>query len=262
MNTKNIVITALAVLVVVFGVVMINREIKPAPAGNVADIVRSEIAKLGGITNYNEVGSNNVAFGRVRLNSTSTVIDNDGNSTSHRLGWVNNTGKTVYVRSANFILDPTNTTSTSSPYVLYIASSTSATSQTPIPDYEAPPTTGNVPILLMRGFVIGSSTVATSTNSDVYFSRVISATSSVTAGEYNLPLNATTSKVAITPILVIRNGEALQAVMQPLNHNPLCSSQHRNPGARVCTTATSTERNFTWQVFFEYFMHDDSQPEP
>lgn len=275
MNTKKIIgITAIAV-VVLFSVVMLTRQpvTVSVDTQGIVEAIKSlgGSQSLGGITNYDEIGSNNVAKGFVRLNSTSTSLTAD---VSHRLGWANNTGKTVYVpiSSVNVIFTPTaEGISTSSPYRVFMASSTSKTSQTPLSEYEYP--SSQVP-LLIRGMLFGSSTRATTTNALFY---ALNASTSVygtgipagPAGDARIALASTSANVVGN--LVVAPGEAIQVVIQDANGRRSCSDSNFNSGngsvggvysGSGCTSATSTDRNFTLQVFFDYFMHDPDQPAP
>lgn len=263
MNLKNIAITALVALVVATGVVMALgggggvSQLK-LDVDNISDQL-AKLASLGGITNYNELGLNNVAFGRVRLNSTSTSITSD---TSNRIAWTNNTGKTVYVpiRSLDIMLTPdtSNGRSTSSAYRVFVGTSTSETSTTPIGDYEPPASTVG---MLVRGMFFGSSSVATSSNALIYSLHYASSTGHEVS--YNNPTNplATTSRNVVSN-LIVANGEVVQVVLQQAYGHRNCGDTVTPFTPRLCETSTSTGRGFTLQAYFEYFMHDDNQPEP
>ena len=255
MKQIHFIVIAILIAGIALGVA-IFREIPE----KVIERITEKNASLGGVTNFDELGSNNVGEGFVRLLSTSTSLTTD---TSHRLAWLNNVlvdgvQKSVIVSAADFILkfDPvlSGTVSTSSPYIVYVATSSSKTSATEISDYDAPLATRPV---LMRGWIIASSSPATTTSALLLMTN---GQSNTVGGSINP--NGSTTKANLLSNLVVAYGEAVQIVIQAESHRRGCSDSNFNGGAPSCTTATSTDRNFTLEAFFKYRFNDQTQSTP
>lgn len=216
-----------------------------------------KVNNLAGVTSYDEVGSNDVATGKVRLTSSSTATG----LPVHRLSWLNETGRNVLVPAPLMNFRTTGTASSSGRWIVG-TSSTSGLDGALVPDYDMPTTT---PFDLRfpagrSGVFLGTSTNATTTS----LTEAVLDAIDKTTGNYSTSFASTTAANTI----LVRNGEYLQAVLQPgdidggvgAGGSTRCSSWPSTAaltGLNPCELATSTNfftnKNDYWEWYFEYF---------
>ncbi len=277
---KYVVVASLILSVIAIGVAMTNKGQDGRNGINGKDG-----QSLGGVTKYDEIGSNNVAEGWARIVSTSTTNAKDMTSTAHRVGWTNNVrdeygnGVDVIVSASDLFLElkpqgasTSQAMSTTSSYVVWVATSTSETAASPVTDFDGPiPTYRNTnsSLFLVNRWFIASSSEATTSNALAIAmvakaEEEASTTPSDSGREHSYGRLASTTK-NIANTVIVPFGAALQMVIgNPWNSHICGDSAGGSSGQNMpkCTAASSSERAFQLEMFFKYRFHNSAQPEP